>query len=138
MTLVEDDRLIDKDIPLRNTMNELLREEYIKDCERALRNWNKAIAEEGVDFVVKLPHARFFRRQGSYANHHFDLEGNLVDKPTFDQILLEALPSDEDRAYVKNLMKPVLEPGKIANWICPPKRGINKNDFSFQYVRTDD
>ena len=30
----------------------------------------------------------------------------------------------EDRAYV-TLMPPVIEPGKIANWIAPPARGIN-------------
>jgi len=136
MTLVENDRLIDKDIPLRNAMNELLREDYIKDCERALRTWNKAIEEEGIAFTITLPNARFFRRQGAYANHRFDLNGNLINQADFDALLAETLPSEDDRAYVKSLMKPVLEPGKIANWICPPKRGINKHPFDFEYVRT--
>ena len=137
MTLVENDQLINKDIPLRNTMNEVLREEYIKDCQRALKTWNRAIREEGIDYEVRLPHARFFRRQGIYANHSFDMDGNLIEKEAFDALVVASLPSEEDRAYVRSLMKPVLEPGKIANWICPPKRGINRQDFAFEYVRTD-
>ena len=134
---VEDDALVDKDVPLRNAMNECLREDYIKDCERALKRWNSSLEEAGLEFRLKLPNQRFFRRQGLYADHNFDLDGELVDQATFDQLLLDNLPSDADRDYVKSLMKPVLEPGKIAHWIAPPKRGINKQDFSFEYVRTD-
>jgi benzoyl-CoA 2,3-dioxygenase component B len=32
-------------------------------------------------------------------------------------------------------MKPVHEQGKIANWIAPPKKGINSNEFEFEYVK---
>ena len=138
MELMEDDTLVTKDIPLRNAMNELLREDYMKDCERAVRKWNATIAKHELDFEFKLPHQRFFRRQGAYSNHHFDLDGHQIDKQSFDLLLHDVLPTEGDRAYVKSLMKPVLEPGKIANWISPPKRGINKNDFNFVYVRTDD
>jgi benzoyl-CoA 2,3-dioxygenase component B len=45
------------------------------------------------------------------------------------------LPTDEDRAYVHSLMKPVTEPGKFANWIAPPARGINNQPVDFEYVR---
>ncbi len=34
-------------------------------------------------------------------------------------------------------MKPVLEPGKYANYIAAPRRGINKKGVDFEYVRTD-
>src|SRR5262245_20429005 len=33
------------------------------------------------------------------------------------------------------LMKPVTELGKIANWIAPPKTGVNHRPFEFEYVR---
>ena len=138
MSIVENNTLVDKDIPLRNTMNELLREEYRKDCERALAKWNATIADEGLDFKVRLPHYRFFRRQGSYSNHHFNLDGEIIGSEEFEALHKASLPSEDDRAFVRSLMKPVLEPGKIANWISPPKRGINKNGFDFQYVRTDE
>jgi benzoyl-CoA 2,3-dioxygenase component B len=32
-------------------------------------------------------------------------------------------------------MKPVLQPGKIANWVAPPARGINSHTLDFEYVR---
>jgi hypothetical protein len=32
-------------------------------------------------------------------------------------------------------MVPVTGIGKIANWIAPPERGINKNSFDYEYVR---
>jgi len=40
----------------------------------------------------------------------------------------------EDREYVRSLMTPVTEPGKIANWIAPPKTGVNHQPFEFEYV----
>jgi benzoyl-CoA 2,3-dioxygenase component B len=79
---------------------------------------------------------RFFRRQGQYSSHNFDLSGNLIDQATFDANEAEWLPTDEDRTYVQSLMKPVHEQGKVANWIAAPRRGINGKPFDFEYVRT--
>jgi benzoyl-CoA 2,3-dioxygenase component B len=31
--------------------------------------------------------------------------------------------------------KAVVEPGKMANWIAPPARGINGQPIEFEYVR---
>ena len=64
--------------PLRNAMNEVLREEYADDCQRVVKAWNRALKKEKSDFQIKLPHTRFFRRQGIYSDHHFDLEGNMI------------------------------------------------------------
>jgi benzoyl-CoA 2,3-dioxygenase component B len=36
------------------------------------------------------------------------------------------------------MAKPVFEPGKFANWIAPPARGINRQPVDFAYVRTDE
>ena len=36
---------------------------------------------------------------------------------------------------VKSLMQKVTEPGKYANWIAPPPKGINGNPIDFEYVR---
>jgi hypothetical protein len=32
-------------------------------------------------------------------------------------------------------MSRVTEPGKFANWIAPPRLGINKQPVNFEYVR---
>jgi benzoyl-CoA 2,3-epoxidase subunit B len=34
-------------------------------------------------------------------------------------------------------MKAVYEPGKMANWIAPPSRGINGKPIDYEYVRHD-
>ena len=47
----------------------------------------------------------------------------------------EWLPTDADRAYVVSLMQPVYEHGKMANWIAPPRRGINGQEVEYEYVR---
>jgi benzoyl-CoA 2,3-dioxygenase component B len=45
------------------------------------------------------------------------------------------VPSADDRAHVRSLMQPVREPGKIANWIARPARGIRGLPFEYEYVR---
>ena len=134
---VEDGKLVDREIPLRNAMNEVLRSEYADDCRRVANRWNKALEEEGVDFRIELPSMMFHRRQGIYAGHHFDPTGTPISQETWDAKVDDWLPTDAEREYVQSLMKPVLEPGKYANYIAPPRRGINKKGIDYEYVRTD-
>jgi benzoyl-CoA 2,3-dioxygenase component B len=138
LTVVENSQLRAREVPLRNALNEVLRGEYIKDCEKGLARWNKILKEEGGeggDRLLYLPSPRFHRHVGEYAGHHFDIEGNLITKEEFDNRSSEWLPSMEDREYVRSLMHPVTEPGKIANWIAPPAVGIKGKPFEFEYVR---
>ncbi|MDT4980247.1 MAG: benzoyl-CoA 2,3-epoxidase subunit, partial [Pseudonocardiales bacterium] len=39
-----------------------------------------------------------------------------------------------DKTYVRSLMQPVHERGKIASWIAPPRQGINGQPFDYDYV----
>ena len=133
--VVEGGRLVDRPVPMRNALNEVLRGEYVADCQRALDRWNKFIADEGVDYRLRLPSVRFHRHVGEYAGHHFDVEGRLITRDEFEARRFEWLPSDEDRAYVRSLMHPVTEPGKIAKWIAPPAQGNKGKPFEFEYVR---
>ena len=66
---------------------------------------------------------------------HFDIEGNLISAEEFERRKAEWLPTMADREYVRSLMHPVVEPGKIANWIAPPATGIKGKPFEFEYVR---
>ncbi len=135
MLVVEDGQLKPREVPLRNALNEVLRGEYVKDCEKGLARWNKVLADEGRTERIYLPNPRFHRHVGEYANHNFDIEGNLISKEAFEQGRSQWLPSMEDRGYVRSLMHPVTEPGKIANWIAPPATGIKGRPFEFEYVR---
>ncbi|MEE2751078.1 MAG: benzoyl-CoA 2,3-epoxidase subunit BoxB [Myxococcota bacterium] len=134
---VKDGAIVDVEVPLRNAMNEELRDSYVDDCARVLKRWNKALAEEGLDWEMSLPHTRFHRRQGIYSDHQFNPNGDLIDAAAFSAKEDSWLPTDEDRAYVKSLMAPVTEPGKMANWIAAPRRGIHGKPVEFDYVRTD-
>ncbi len=135
MPVVKNGALTTDDVPLRNAMNEVLRQSYMADCERVVKRWNKALDEEGVDFRVSLPNSRFFRRQGIYAGHDFDREGSLIGSDAWANRRDAWLPSEADRAYVASLMVPVTEPGKMAHWIAAPRRGVNGQDVDFEYVR---
>ena len=73
--------------------------------------------------------------QGVYSNHRFDMHGDLVSEEQWKKIRPDALPTTEDYEYVQSVMIPVLGPGKFANWIAPPKRGINSQALDFEYVR---
>jgi len=135
LMVVEDGKLAPREVPLRNALNEILRHEYVKDCEKGLARWNKALNDAGLSERLYLPSPRFHRHVGEYAAHSFDLEGNLISQPEFESHQSDWLPSIEDREYVRSLMQPVTEIGKIANWIAPPTAGVKGKPFEFEYVR---
>jgi benzoyl-CoA 2,3-dioxygenase component B len=135
LMVVEDGKLVPREVPLRNALNEILRTEYVKDCEKGLARWNKALHDAGLGERLYLPNSRFHRHVGEYAGHDFDLEGNLITAGQFAAQKEEWLPTVADREYVRSLMQPVTEPGKIANWIAPPSAGVKGKPFEFEYVR---
>jgi benzoyl-CoA 2,3-dioxygenase component B len=136
MTVLDGGRLAEKDVPLRTAMNEVLRDNYVEDCQRAVDKWNRTLERGGVSgFRFRLPSRRFHRHQGIYSVESFDVDGNLIAPADFERRKDEWLPSPRDVEYIESLMKPVPEPGKIASWIAPPTRGINGQPFEFEYVR---
>ena len=135
LSVVKSGKVIEEEIPYRNAVNEVLREEYINDCERALRKWNRTLENVGVDTQLSLPSRRFHRHQGMYADYHFDPEGNLITEEEFNKKAPSWLLNPEDNDYLSSIMHQVIEPGKMANWIAAPARGINGQPLEFEYVR---
>lgn len=135
LEVFEDDQFRTREVPLRNALNEVLRGEYSRDCERALERWNRILEEEGIAERLYLPSRRFHRHIGEYAGHHFDVFGNPLSAEAFAQRSSQWLPTLADREYVQSLMTPVTTPGQIANWIAPPRTGIKGLPFEFEYVR---
>jgi benzoyl-CoA 2,3-dioxygenase component B len=122
-------------VNLRNAMNEVMRESYIKDCEIGVKRWNMQIQRAGHDLRLALPHHRFRRGIGAWANLPVDPQGKLIERAEYDRLLPGWLPSEADRAFVRSLMQQVAAPGKIAGWIAPPDRGINNLPVEYEYVR---
>ncbi len=137
MMVVQGDELVTELVPMRSALNEVLRGEYRDDCARVVERWNRALAEEGVDYQLSLPSTRFYRRQGLYAGHCFNTDGALMDADAWERRRSEWLPTEADRQAVMRVMGGVSEPGVVAQWIAAPRRGIHGQDTDFSYVRFD-
>src|SRR5258708_8376107 len=99
--------------PMRNAMNEVLRDAYVKDCEIGLKRWNMQIKRAGYNFELKLPSNRFRRAIGAWANIPTDLDGRPISREEYDRRMPGWLPSAPDKEYVKSLMQRVVEPAKM-------------------------
>jgi benzoyl-CoA 2,3-dioxygenase component B len=126
------------EVPLRRAMNEVLRDAYVEDCDKAVRSWNRTLAAEGCDVVLTLPNRRFHRNQGLYSEAKFDPNGRWLHESEWAARHTEWLPSAEDAAYVKSLMYAVTKPGEFAHWIAPPPRGIEGMPVEHEYVKFSD
>ena len=136
MDVPKEGRVEREDVPLRNAMNEVLRDAYVEDCQRGVDKWNRAIAAHGVPVELKLPSRRFHRHIGIYSGVFADLQGNLLTKDEWEKKSGEWLPGDADKAFVQSLMtKAVSDPKQMANWISAPKQGIKGRPVDFEYVR---
>jgi benzoyl-CoA 2,3-dioxygenase component B len=137
MTVPRDGAVIEEDVPLRNAMNEVLRDAYVEDCQRGVDRWNKHLERAGITVRLHLPSKRFYRHIGLYADMPFDADGRLLERSEWDRRQGEWLPTEKDRAYVATLQKAVRDPAQIANWIAKPARGIKGLPFEYEYVRLD-
>ena len=132
----EDGRIVKKSVSALSALNERLRQDYIEDCAKGVLRWNKAIERAGINFEIKLPHRGFDRRIGAFAGLRVSPDGCVLTEAEWKANQGKWLPTDEDRAYVTSLMGPaIVQPGKFANWIAPPARGINNQPGDFEYVR---
>ncbi|PXY25974.1 benzoyl-CoA oxygenase subunit B [Prauserella coralliicola] len=111
-----------------------LRTEYISDCRSGLKRWNKILADNDIDYRLYLPHPGFNRQVGINAGYHVTPDGTIVDEQTWQASKSKWLPTSEDLTFVRSLMKPVYERGKIASWVAPPTNGINGKPFDYEYV----
>jgi benzoyl-CoA 2,3-dioxygenase component B len=128
-------RLVEKEVPMLNALNEVLRDDYIKDSIGGVNRWNRVIEKAGLPFRFTVPHKAFHRRIGALAGARIAPDGRVVSEAEWSAKVGEWLPSESDRAFVASLMGRVVEPGKFANWIAPPAVGINKQPVDFEYVR---
>jgi benzoyl-CoA 2,3-dioxygenase component B len=129
-------QIVAKAVPALTALNERLRDDYIREVMSGVERWNRIIAKTGVTFRLSLPHKGFHREIGNFAGHHITPDGRVVTETEWNAHAHEWLPSPSDHAFVQSLMTGrVVEPGRFANWIAPPRAGINNQPLNFEYVR---
>ena len=124
-----------EEVPALLALNLDLRDEYMSDCRSGVKRWNRILEEHGIDFRLELPHPGFNRHVGLAAGHHITPDGTIVDEQTWEAGRHRWLPTAEDLTFVRSLMRPVYERGRIAPWVSPPVNGINGRPFDYEYVR---
>jgi len=135
---LQGDALGSLEIPLRRALNEVLRDDYVRDCERVVTRWNRTIASCGLDFRLHLPHRRFNRVQGLHSGQCFSPDGQPMEAEDFDRRRNDWLPSARERESVNALMQPCYAAGEFADWIAPPDKGVKGRPVDFDYVRFSD
>ena len=127
--------LTERSVPMLNALNEVLRDDYIKDSASGVGRWNRILNKAGIDFELTVPHKAFNRNIGPLAGLTISPEGRVVSQEQWQQSQSTWLPTPEDRAFVQSLMGRVTEQGQYANYIAPPAVSINKQPMDFEYVR---
>jgi benzoyl-CoA 2,3-epoxidase subunit B len=132
--LTGDGEIGQTEVSALTALNSDLRREYIADCESGVNRWNKILERAGLPGRLRLPHAAFNRKVGAFAAIEASPDGHKLSAHEWEERKGEWLPTDVDKTYVRSLMQPVLERGKIAAWIAPPRNGINGKPFDYDYV----
>ena len=125
---------------MRNAMNEVLRDWYVDDCQPASTAGTGSSSSTASSDRLRLPDRKFNRDIGMYAGFHFDPNGvPLIAARSGSGARTSGCRRRPTSEYLLSLMAtPVYEPGKFANYIAPPRRGINQLPVDFEYVRTEE
>ena len=115
-------------------LNTDLRRQYIADCEGGVKRWTRILSERGLGQRLALPHVAFNRKVGAFAGIEVAPDGRRLTAEQWERDKGRWLPTDVDKTYVRSLMHPVYERGRIASWIAPPRSGINGKPFDYDYV----
>jgi benzoyl-CoA 2,3-epoxidase subunit B len=120
-------------------LNTDLRREYIADCSGGVKRWNRILDEAGLPQRLYLPHVAFNRKVGAFASIEVSPHGEKLSASEWEARKGQWLPTATDKTFVRSLMRPVYERGKIAAWVAPPRGapkggGINGQPFDYDYV----
>jgi benzoyl-CoA 2,3-dioxygenase component B len=132
---LEGGQVVTKQVPALTAINARLRDDYIREVQAGLDRWNRIPERLGNPFRFHLPTVSFHRKIGSFAGHHISPQGEVLAEEEWQRRAAQWLPDGSDHAFIESLMGRVIEPGKFANWIAPPVRGINGLPIEFEYVR---
>ena len=123
------------DTPALNAINARLCDDFIDDCEKVMKRWNRVFQAHELDYSLTLPNRAFHRAVGEFADVYATTDGEIISETEWLERKDEWLASDADLEYILSLMKQETTPGKFANWIAAPRAGINGKPGDFEYVK---
>jgi benzoyl-CoA 2,3-epoxidase subunit B len=126
-------RMVDE--PALTALNMRLRDEYVKDCQGGVNRWNKVIEKAGIKFALMLPSVAFHRNVGEFKALKASPDGKVLSDTEWIKMSNDWIPTKDDGAFIESLMVPCWEVGKYANWIAPPKVGVDNKGGDFEYVK---
>jgi benzoyl-CoA 2,3-dioxygenase component B len=132
--LDEEGHPAEKEVPALVGLNTDLRREYIADCQNGVERWNRILEQAGVAYRLRLPSVAFNRKVGAFAGIETAPDGQPLAGGEWERRRGKWLPTDADKQHLISLMQPVHQPGKIASWVSPPRKGINGQPFEYEYV----
>lgn len=135
VTRVVDGKLVETEETALNAINGRLLDDYIKDAAGGVNRWNKTINRTGVDYEFTLAHKGFNRKIGVFTEDFITPEGEVIGEEEWSARKDDWLCSEADGNYIQSLMKPCQTKGEYANWIAPPRVGINSQTSDFEYVK---
>jgi benzoyl-CoA 2,3-epoxidase subunit B len=124
------------EVPALSALNMRLRDDYVVNCQKGVDRWNRVIEGAGIAFTLKLPHVAFHRQIGEFKEATYDAEGQPLTAAQWTDRRDEMLPNSKDQAFIEELMQTtVVQPGRYAGWIAPPRVGIDNKPGDFEYVK---
>ncbi|HXE58198.1 MAG TPA: Phenylacetic acid catabolic protein [Gemmatimonadales bacterium] len=97
-------------------LNEHARELYRQEITRLVQRLNLAIPDP--ERHLKVPDLKFNRKIGVHARKCYTVEGEPVDPERYPAYLASVLPTDEDRAFLREVFKE-------NDWILPKRAEDN-------------
>ena len=123
---------------MRNAMNEVLRDWYVDDCQAGVDRWNKILERHGLSDRLRLPDRKFNRGIGQFAGTTSIPTAASSPTRSGRAASTSGCRTPADKEFLLSIMNaPIYEPGRFANYIAPPARGIKGKPVNFEYVRTE-
>ena len=88
-------QLQEKEVPMLNALNEVLRDDFIKDSVGGVERWNRVIDKAGLPHRLSVPHKAFHRSIGALSGAKIAPDGRVVSENEWNAKVGEWLPTLE-------------------------------------------
>lgn len=105
-------------VPDKAHLNELSREMYRQEADKLLQSISRLLPDGAQPLVA--PDMKFHRSIGEFAGQTWSTQGELLDPQAYAKHAGEALPNEEEKQFIRDLMR---EPG----WIAPREEIISSS-----------